>query len=105
MTEPRTVPPAQLVESERGFQQWIVEYATLRGWELYHPWLSVRSAAGWPDLVLCRPPRLVLAEVKGTTGRLQPAQRKWLGLLEACPGVEVFAWWPHHRDDISKVLL
>lgn len=103
MTGPR-VAPGRLPENEKGFQGWIVDYATLVGWEVYHPWLSIRSADGWPDLALCRPPRFVLAEVKAATGKLSRAQQKWQTLLEACPGVEVYTWWPKDRDTITRIL-
>jgi hypothetical protein len=43
--------------TEKQFTGQVVQLARMLGWRVYHPWLSVHSAAGFPDLVLCRPPR------------------------------------------------
>jgi hypothetical protein len=32
----------------------IIELARIFRWRTYHPWLSVRSEPGWPDLSLLR---------------------------------------------------
>jgi len=80
--------------SERAFQTAVVELALVFGWSVYHPWMSVRSAAGFPDLVMVRPPRVVFAELKTERGRVTPAQEAWLALLRACPGVEAYLWRP-----------
>jgi hypothetical protein len=90
--------------TEKQFQAQVLDLARLLGWRVYHPWLSVRSAAGFPDLVLCRPPRLILAELKTARGRLSPAQEEWLAALRACPGVEVHVWRPMDWDAIIRVL-
>jgi hypothetical protein len=74
------------------------------GWELYHPWLSIRSARGWPDIALVRPPRLILAELKTDKGKLRPSQERWLALLGQCPGVEVYVWRPSDLEHVRDVL-
>lgn len=102
VVSPRVVPG--LAETEKGFQGWIVDLAELHGWAHYHPWLSIRSPRGWPDLALCRPPRLILAEVKGPNGKVSPDQRRWLDLLDGCPGVESYLWYPADRDRITAIL-
>ncbi len=83
-----------LVQSERDFQRQVLALAKLRGWHSYHTWRSDHSAAGWPDLALCRPPRLVLVEVKRQDGTVSPAQRDWLDILARCPGVESYVIRP-----------
>jgi hypothetical protein len=63
------------------------------GWLVFHAHDSRRSAKGWPDLTLVRPPRLVFAELKvwpRTT--LRPEQAVWIERLRAVPCVEVFVW-------------
>ena len=80
--------------TERQFQQQVIDMARMLGWEVYHPWLSVHSMPGWPDLALVKPPRLVLAELKSERGKATEAQQKWLALLGECAGVEVFLWRP-----------
>lgn len=74
---------ASLPETEVGFQQAVVELASLRGWLCYHTHDSRRSQAGFPDLTMVRGPRLVFAELKSEKGRTSPAQRLWLDQLAA----------------------
>jgi hypothetical protein len=93
-----------LAETEEGFMGWIVDLARLWKWEAYHTHDSRRSAAGFPDLVLIRPPRIIFAEVKTATGRLTRHQRRWLELLTECPAVEVYLWRPAARPDIEQIL-
>lgn len=90
--------------TEREFLRMVAELARLLGWRVYHPWLSIRSERGWPDVALCRPPRLILAELKTDRGRVTPSQAEWLDLLGACPGVEVHLWRPADLDTIAAVL-
>jgi hypothetical protein len=80
--------------TERQLQDAIVECAGVLGWRVYHPWTSVNSAAGYPDLTLVRPPRVIMAELKSATGKLSPDQDDWLRDLMRCPGVEVYLWVP-----------
>lgn len=90
--------------TERAFQATVVAAARLCGWAVYHAWLSARSAPGFPDLVLARPPRLVFAELKGERGRLTPAQAAWGELLAACPGAEYYVWRPGDWPAIERAL-
>jgi hypothetical protein len=48
------------MRSEAALQALVVGVAQLYGWAHYHTHDSRRSDEGWPDLVLCRPPRLVV---------------------------------------------
>lgn len=91
---------ARLKQSERDFRQQVVQLAQLRGWYVYWTWTSIHSPAGFPDLVLCRPPRLVIAELKTATGKATLAQQEWLAALGACTGVEAHLWRP---DDWALV--
>ena len=97
-------PSSLLRETEDGFQAWITQLAHLCGWDVYHTHDSRHSAAGFPDLVLVRPPRVLFAEVKAETGKVSPAQRRWLNWLTDCPGVETYLWWPADRAHIERVL-
>lgn len=103
MTRPRpAVAPRQPTEKEWG--QTVRQYAHLMRWAWYHPWLSVRSAPGWPDVALVRPPRLVLVELKRELGKVSEHQEYWLGLLRQCPGVEVYVWRPSDWPEVEEVL-
>lgn len=67
--------------------------AKLLGWRCYHTWNSQNSEAGFPDVVLLRPPRLIFAELKRQSGVVSPEQQAWLqGLAEA--GYECYLWRP-----------
>jgi hypothetical protein len=103
--------------TEKQFQQQVLELAGLYGWRAYHTFDSRRSAAGFPDLVLGRPPRLIFAELKTATGRVSAAQQAWLDDLTAVanaigrcwddpspPAVAVFIWRPDDLQRIANVL-
>ena len=80
--------------SEKAFAQAVVDLARWTGWRVHRVWTSRHSPSGWPDLVLCRPPALIVAELKTARGRLTPPQRAWLEALGQCPGIEVYCWRP-----------
>jgi VRR-NUC domain len=90
--------------SEPAFQRQVLQLAHLCGWAAYHTHDSRHSEAGWPDLALCRPPRLLLVELKSSRGRVSQAQRRWLDLLGQCPGVECYLLRPADWDAITEVL-
>ena len=92
-----------MCQTEKAFQSAVRDYARLRGWRCYCVWDPRHSPKGWPDLVLLRPPRMVVAELKSTRGRLTKEQRETLDILVAC-GVEAFVWWPESWDAIEKTL-
>lgn len=89
----------RLQQSERDWQRQVIAAAELHGWRCWHDYDSRRNTAGWPDLVLCHPPRLdrpgraLFVELKTATGRVSPTQQQWLDLLAAC-GLEVDVWRP-----------
>lgn len=62
----------------------IIQLATLKGYEHFHNLHPEGSDPGWPDLVLCKPPRLIFLELKTERGKLTEAQRGWLLRLKAC---------------------
>ncbi len=95
---------SKLPVSEKEFQQAVLEYAKLCGWMCYHTWSSIHSPAGFPDLVLVRPPRVVFAELKVGKREPTPAQREWLILLASCAGVEAYLWRPDNWDEIAEIL-
>lgn len=95
---------AKVQMTEVQWSRQVREIATLYGWELmYHTHRSDRSDPGFPDEVLCRPPRVLFVELKTQTGRIRPAQRAWMDGLTAC-GLEVALWRPADRDEVIRVL-
>jgi hypothetical protein len=104
MARSRRPPRNQLAVSEAKWQDTILRSARLQLWLAYHTYDSRRSTPGFPDLVLVRPPRIVVAELKTEHGRLSDAQKKWLAHFEQCPGVEVHVWRPSDWKQVEEVL-
>ena len=50
--------------TEKAFQSQVVSLAHILGYRVYHPWISIRSERGWPDLALFKPGRFLLIELK-----------------------------------------
>lgn len=90
---------------ERDLMQGIIQLAGWLGWRCYHPWTSVHSAAGWPDVTLVRHGRIIMAELKSARGTVAPAQQAWLDDLAAA-GIETYVWRPAHWRDgtIERIL-
>jgi hypothetical protein len=109
-TDPHTATPGRHLDeapprlTEKDFQRQVLDLARILGWSSYHPMLSKWSERGWPDLAMVRPPRLVFAELKSERGRTSVHQERWLALLGACDGVEVFLWRPSDLERIAEVL-
>lgn len=106
--------------TETDFLNQVVELAKLCGWKVHHArpaWTvkgyrtPIQGDAGFPDLVLCRPPYIILAELKSETGTLSPAQREWIAALELCKGASVYepnvgirVWRPSQWEEIVATL-
>ena len=111
MTAPSTMPKLPAM-TEAELLKSVKELAQIFGWEFYHPYLSIRSAKGWPDVALCRPPRLILAELKRDGKDPTVSQQHWLDLLNACADealgewcpLEVYVWRPADLEQIVHIL-
>ena len=90
--------------TEASWQAQVIEAADLFGWYIYHNPASRRSNAGFPDLVLIRPPRVLFLELKRQTGRLSPIQREVIDQLDAGPGVEVQVARPSDWEQVCSWL-
>lgn len=100
--------------TEEEFTSAVIELATVYRWRVFHPrplrrkdgsWRTAFSGdQGFPDLVLCRPPRLIFAELKRETGRLGPGQGAWLEKLRSSSGAEVYLWRPSDWDRLAAIL-
>jgi len=93
-----------LAITEKEFLGQIKDLANLMGWAFYHPFLSKWSERGWPDVVLVRPPRMILAELKTDTSKLTKYQARWLWMLRKIKGIEVYIWRPRHLEHIAQIL-
>lgn len=81
----------------------VIDRAKLGRWFVYHTHDSRRSVAGFPDLVLIRPPRLIVAELKVGKNVATPEQNLWLNLFEDV-NVPAYIWRPCDWAEIESVL-
>ena len=89
---------------EKAWMAEVIRTAEQLGWHrYYHTFDSRRSPAGFLDLVLLRPPRLVFAELKVGDGRVTKDQAGWIADLRAC-GLEVYVWRPADRPQVDAIL-
>jgi len=70
----------------------------------YHTYRSRRSPAGFPDLVLVKPPRVLFVELKSDDGRTTREQDAWLDDLSRCPGIERYLWKPQDLERAAAIL-
>lgn len=77
MTHAVAVPPIREAE----YMRQVIEYAHLMRWKTYHPWTSIHSAAGWPDLACLRNNVLAMLEIKSDRGKVTRAQQEWIDAL------------------------
>lgn len=102
--------------TEAEFLARVIHEAQERGWLVFHA-RPARTAqgyrtavqgdgAGFPDLVMVRPPVVLVAELKSEKGRVGQAQKRWLEKLWDCRGafLAVYVWRPSNREFILEVL-
>lgn len=81
--------------SEAELQASVVDLAQRLGWRCYHTYDSRRSGPGFPDLMMVRNGRMVIAELKRQGRYPRPAQRAWLDDLRQVSGnITVAVWRP-----------
>ncbi len=90
--------------SEKEYMATIQQAAELYGWAQYHTYDSRRSIAGFPDLVLVKPPKVLFLEVKRENGRLSVAQADWLAALWGCDEVEAAVVRPSDWQQVVEWL-
>ena len=96
----------ELMVTEKEFESQIKDMAKLFGWLYYHTWRSIHSPAGFPDVVMARPPRIIFVELKSFKGKVSGKQSEWLETLGQCPNVEVFLWRAEEEsiEEIAEIL-
>ena len=90
--------------SERDWQRTVVKIARKHGWLIQENKFSLYAKPGFPDLVLCRPPDVIFAELKSNKGKLRPEQEDWIENLQAC-GMRVYVWRPSDEQLVTGYLL
>jgi hypothetical protein len=89
--------------TEKAFMRQVVALAKLRGWKVFHPFDSRKSAPGFPDLILLRGKHILAVELKTDTGKTTLAQEAWLAAFEEAH-VFVDVWRPHMWNRIEELL-
>jgi protein gp37 len=93
------------VMTEKELSQQVQQLARLKGYRVYHTFLSVYSEPGFPDLCMAKEGRLIFAELKTERGKVTSSQKDWLEVLAASKACEVYIWRPGDWDEIVKVLV
>jgi hypothetical protein len=93
---------AKFRPSEKEWRSHVLELARQQGWR-------VNGDRGWPDLVLLRPPRLLVVELKADDGHVRPQQRDTLRDLESVAAaaggaLTVDVWRPGNLDRVLRLL-
>lgn len=104
--------------SEEAHQTQVINMARAFGWHVAH-FRTVRvqrkdgtyyyatpvqaDGEGFPDLVLVRGNRVIFAELKRESGKVEPAQLQWIEKLNPTPA-EVYLWRPSDMDEVERVL-
>jgi hypothetical protein len=102
--------------TEVEFLRQVIGLAQLFGWRVAHfrpaqtktgRWITAvqGDGKGFPDLVLVRKGRIVIAELKVGKNRTTPDQQKWLAAFREVQGVAVYEWRPCDWGEIESVLM
>lgn len=103
---------ATITEAE--FTDQVLTLAKLTGWRTAH-FRPAMTASGWrtavqgdgkgfPDLVLVRPPRVIVAELKRTErDKPTPEQLAWLESFGGIAIIEVYVWRATSAEDWATI--
>lgn len=91
-------------EDERRFQGRVIKLARALGWRCHHETDSRFSRPGFPDLILIKDGRMVVAELKVEGGKLEDEQAEWLAAFSAVPGVQTHVWWDWQFEEVVRCL-
>lgn len=97
--------------SEKEFQQQVKDLARLLGWKTYHTLRSKGSDPGFPDLIMLRKGRMIVAELKKEGERPTDTQGRWLNEFRLISNrlgeplaIEVCVWRPSDWKMIEIIL-
>ena len=92
-------------QTEAQFMATLIQYASFKGWRIYHTFDSRHSPEGFPDVCMVRRGKLVFAELKRRRS-MKPtwSQSLWLEDLGRVDGIEVYLWTPADWPEIEEVL-
>lgn len=100
--------------SESTFTKQVIDLARWNKWLVAHfrPGMTKRGrwvtavqgdGAGFPDLIMLRDERRILAELKSHKGKTSVKQRAWLAAAKVA-GFETYVWKPSDISDIEEFL-
>ena len=100
--------------SERDFTSQVIQLARVFGWRTAHfraamtqrgRWVTPvqGDGAGFPDLLLLRHNRRIMAELKAAKGKVTAEQELWLESAMRA-GFESYLWRPADIDEIERIL-
>ena len=90
--------------TEKQFEAQVKHLAYLFRWKYYHTWRSIHSPAGFPDCVMIRDKRIVVAELKSEKGKVTLLQEGWLEAFRATGMAEAYLWKPSDFEKIVELL-
>ena len=97
-----------VITDETKFRQEIQKLAEAQGWLVSHTGKGRKymtpAAKGFPDLVLVRPPHVLLLECKTDEGKPGPGQRKWISRIQRCDEISAFFVAPRDAESIVSLL-
>lgn len=101
MSRQQTAP----AQTEKEFQQAVVDALRVAGFTVYHTYDSRRSAPGFPDIVAVRPrtQQVLFREIKTEKGKVSIAQELWLDALQKA-GADAGVWRPSDWKAIERTL-
>lgn len=102
-TDTMTAGDFQKTQTEAQFMKTVRDAAHQLGWVTVHFPNSLANPSGWPDLLMFRDGRVLVAELKTGTGKLGPKQWEWIGTL-AGVGIHVQVWRPEDWETIEQTL-
>lgn len=89
--------------SEKEFMSQVIQLAQLFRWKIYHTHNSRKSVAGFPDLLMLRGAKMIVAELKVGRNKITSDQADWLTWFRVA-GAKSYLWTPDHWSEIESVL-
>ena len=100
--------------SESAFTAQVIRMAQVFKWRVAHfrpgmtkrgRWVTAVSGdgAGFPDLIMLRHNRRIMAELKAAKGKVTVEQEKWLESARSAD-IEAYIWRPQNIDEIERIL-
>ena len=100
--------------SEAVFTKQVIDLARWNNWRCAHfrpamtkrgRWVTAVSGdgAGFPDLIMLRENRRIMAELKAAKGTLTGKQLEWLQAAKLAD-IEAYIWRPKDIDQIERIL-